>query len=94
MAIGWLTFVSQYEAGFLFGVLSPPNEKSLLCALGDSAVRFLFWRRMIFIEPSFPQLLPAFAECPVRKDGNECEKGTLRSSEGAEGMLRRVSPTL
>jgi hypothetical protein len=27
--------------------------------------------------------LPAFAECPVRKDRDECEKGTLRSSEGA-----------
>ena len=27
--------------------------------------------------------LPAFAEWFVRKDGDECEKGTLRSSEGA-----------
>jgi len=25
-------------------------------------------------------LLPAYAECPVRKDGDECEKGILRSS--------------
>ena len=24
--------------------------------------------------------LPAFAECPVRKDGDECEKGIRRSS--------------
>ena len=23
--------------------------------------------------------LPAFAECPVRKDGDECEKGSRRS---------------
>jgi hypothetical protein len=25
-------------------------------------------------------VLPAFAECPVRKDGDECEKGIRRSS--------------
>jgi hypothetical protein len=41
------------------------------------------------------RVLPAFAECPVRKDGDACEEDTLRSSEGAQsGMLQRVSPKL
>jgi len=30
--------------------------------------------------------LPAFAECPVRKDGDECEKGIRRSSRLAETL--------
>jgi hypothetical protein len=38
---------SNTKEGFLFGGLSPPNEKTFLCALGDSAVKFLFWTRMI-----------------------------------------------
>jgi len=37
---------SEATGGFLFGGLSPPNKKSLLCVLGISAVRFLFWTRM------------------------------------------------
>ena len=39
--------------------------------------------RDIILDLSIFLFLPAFAECPVRKDGDECEKGTLRSSEGA-----------
>ena len=30
--------------------------------------------------------LPAFAECPVRKDGDECEKGIHRSSPLPEAL--------
>jgi hypothetical protein len=37
---------------------------------------------------SFFLLLPAFAECPVLKDGDECEKGIRRSSR-----LPKNSPT-
>jgi hypothetical protein len=42
----------------------------------------------MFMTPLRPQLtenttkynLPAFAECPVREDGDECEKGIRRRS--------------
>jgi len=36
--------------GFLFGGISPPNKKILLCVLGVSAVRDLFWRRFTPLE--------------------------------------------
>ena len=39
---------SGWKDGFLFDGLSPPNKKTYpLCALGDSAVKILFWTRMI-----------------------------------------------
>ena len=31
-------------------------------------------------------MLPAFAECPVRKDGDECEKGIRRTSRLPENL--------
>jgi hypothetical protein len=41
--------------------------------------------------------LPAFAECPIWKDGDECEKGIWpkpRVNGTKADMLRRVSPKL
>jgi hypothetical protein len=36
------------KENFLFGGISPPNKKSLLCGLSVSAVKILFWTRVLF----------------------------------------------
>jgi hypothetical protein len=34
------------KEGFLFGGLSPPNKITILCVLGASAVKILYWTSM------------------------------------------------
>ena len=63
---------------FLFGGISPPNKKVLLCVLGGSAVKSLFWTSMI---GDYPRVLPVSRQ-DFGRIYQKMEAGTRAASGG------------